>query len=61
MTDPLLFIIDSVEYDFREDDDEVQGNWFITRCEDVVTVTYTPFSDSPYPPVTRKYRVTPID
>jgi hypothetical protein len=58
--DPLRFIIDSVDYDFREDDEEVQGNWFITRCGDVVTVTYTPFDDSPHPPVTGTYQVTRI-
>ena len=60
MTDPLLCILDSIEYDYREDDEEVQGNWDVQRAGEIVTVTYEPFPDSPYPAVTGTYRVTRI-
>lgn len=59
-SDLLGFVIDSLEYDFREDDDGVQGNWDFSRAGDLVTITYVPFPDSPYPPKTATYRVTRV-
>lgn len=53
-------ILDGIEYDFREDDDEVQGHNKITREGDLLTITYKPFDDSPHPAVTETYKITRI-
>lgn len=55
--DLLYLIIDKIQYDFCEDDDEVQGNWKITRVDDHVIVDYQPYDVSPYPAQTMRYRV----
>jgi hypothetical protein len=62
MTDRWLDkIVGGIEYDFREDDDDVQGNTGVTLADDVLTLRYTPFPDSPYPAATERYRVTRIE
>ncbi|MGH7743364.1 MAG: hypothetical protein ACREQ5_00880 [Candidatus Dormibacteria bacterium] len=58
--DLFNYIIDSVEYDFREDYDEVLGNWRITRDGDLVSIAYDPYPDSPYPAKSATYRVTRV-
>jgi hypothetical protein len=49
MDNLLTFLIDKVEYDFCEDDDDVQGTWDIDRAGDRIRIAYCPFNDSPYP------------
>lgn len=62
MKDPLNFIIDAVQYDFCEDDDEVQGNWKIVRRDDgLVDVFYIPFDDSPFPKSWGRYRIEAVE
>jgi hypothetical protein len=55
--DLLYLILDKLQYDFCEDDDEVQGNWDIRRVDDIVTVEYLPYDVSPYPAQTVRYRI----
>lgn len=55
--DLLYLIIDKLQYDFCEDDDEVQGNWEIRRDGDLVTVEYLPYDVSPYPARSARYRI----
>lgn len=61
MRDPLNFLVDAVQYDFDEDDDEIQGNWKIVRDGDYVDVYYTPFDDSPFPKSWGRYRIEAIE
>jgi hypothetical protein len=60
MQDLFEEIIDRVEYDFREDDDEIQGNWDITRSGNILTIKYLPYDVSPFPEATMVYRVERI-
>jgi hypothetical protein len=60
MQDLFEEIIDRVEYDFCEDDDEIQGNWKITRVGNIVTIKYLPYGVSPFPAKTMAYRVERI-
>ena len=55
--DLLSLILDKLEYDFCEDDDDVQGNWSIHRAENYVTIAYDPFPDSPFPAEFMEYRI----
>lgn len=57
MDDLLLFIIDKLEYDFCEDDDDVQGTWEIMRDGNTVHVAFDPFPDSPNPRALMVYRI----
>lgn len=54
--DLLSLILDKIEYDFCEDDDDVQGTWSIYRDENYISIAYEPFSDSPFPATTMRYR-----
>lgn len=58
--DLFNYVIDSIQYDFRDDDDGVQGNWRVTRVGGTVTIAYDPFPDSPYPAKTATYQVTKL-
>lgn len=64
----LDFIIDSVQYDYLEDDDDVQGNWKIIRdlgTPSLIYVLYQPYEDGSqdthYPPKATRYRLTLLD
>lgn len=55
--DLLYLILDNIEYDFCEDNDDVQGNWKVVREGEFVTVEYLPYDVSPYPAQTMRYRI----
>lgn len=61
----LDFIIDSVQCDYLEDDDDVQGSWKIARDPEVpsiICILYQPYDDRSqdtyYPPKATRYRLT---
>lgn len=64
----LDFIIDSVQCDYLEDDDGVQGSWKIARdpeAPSIIYVLYRPYDDGSqdtyYPPKATRYRLTLLD
>lgn len=57
----LELTVGSIEYDFREDDDSVQGTWDIRLNGEHLTIEYLPFSDSPYQPARERYRIVRVD
>lgn len=64
----LDFIIDSVQYDYLENNDDVQGNWKITRdlgTPSLIYVFYQPYEDGSqdtyYPPKATRYRLMLLD
>lgn len=50
----LEWLIDSIDYDYEEDNDEVNGNWRIVRKGREVYVLFEPYGDGSaefdYPP-----------
>lgn len=61
----LDWIISAVEYDFREDNDDVNGSWKIKQSGDYVYVLYQPYDDGSapveYPVKATKYRIDLIE
>lgn len=63
----LDFIIDTVQCDYLEDDDEVQGGWKIQRSSNpsIICVLYQPYDDGSqdtyYPPKATRYHLTLLD
>jgi hypothetical protein len=62
MDDLLSLILEKLQYDFCEDDDDVQGNWEINTTEygwgREITVEYLPYDVSPYPAKSMTYQIT---
>jgi hypothetical protein len=55
--DLLNLLLELIQYDFAEDDENVQGNWKITYVDNCVVVDYQPFPDSPFPAAIMGYRI----
>jgi hypothetical protein len=59
----LDWIINSIQCDFFEDDDEVNGNWRIVRRDNHVYVLFEPYDDGSqpeeftYPPKATRYKL----
>ena len=60
----LDWIIDTIEYDYREDDDNVNGSWRVVRNGSNVFVLFEPYDDGSaefeYPAKASAYVVWPI-
>lgn len=60
----LDWIIDSIQCDYFEDDDDVNGSWRIVRQSRMVFVLFEPYDDGSaefeYEPKASAYEVTPI-
>lgn len=50
-------LLGMIEYDFREDDDDVQGHIIVNVNDNIVTIKYEPFDGSPYSASTRHYYI----
>jgi hypothetical protein len=61
----LDWIIDQIQYDFEEDNDDVNGSWRIVRKDTYVFVLYEPYDDGSaefvYEPKATVYEVRPIE
>lgn len=57
MPDLLQLIFELIQYDFCEDDDEVQGNWRFSMLDNTLSITYVPYDVSPYPATTMVYEI----
>jgi hypothetical protein len=62
MENLLLLLLEKIQYDFCEDDEEVQGHWKIDTSINGdgtvrAVVEYAPFSDSPFLPARMHYRI----